>query len=373
MGPAGRGDARRSLVGYALAAGGGATLVLLAFVDGWATTTRHLVGYGTARVVHHLDGLDAPAVAAGLPLALLGLVTAGAALAALAGVARGVRRPATVIAVAAVLALAVLGGFAAATLAGIVPLPTAVTIRPGPVLLVAAGAATVALVGALLAGRPARAWGRRATAVTVLLLVAVACTPAIDTTPSDAPAPSASTPTAARQPDWRSDPEEPYPFTTPLPPNEPTGVDGTYTREPTDRYVGHRAPCRRCPPYPEDRGVSRLVLRNGRFLLHHTRPAYRALGHYEIRGDRIVLFNDVECSDVPGSYRWTLMEGELVLSDPQDPCGFGQRQKDLTALPWRRTGGAASRIECQPPNEEAAVTGHWAVPSGCETGASPTP
>ncbi len=89
------------------------------------------------------------------------------------------------------------------------------------------------------------------------------------------------------------------------------------------------------------------------------------MGHFRVVGERIELFNDVECSGEMGSYRWELVEGRLSLSDHRDPCAFGQRWKDLTALPWRSTGQAASRIECQPPNEEAAVTGHWSLPSGC--------
>ena len=179
------------------------------------------------------------------------------------------------------------------------------------------------------------------------------------------PASAAASAPAGAGPDWRTDPDEPYPFVEPVPPYVATFLDGVYTREPTDRYVGHRAPCRRCPPYPEDRGVSSLTLESGRYRVLHSRPAYRALGHFRIVGDRIELYNDVECSGEPGSYRWELADGRLVLSDPQDPCAFGQREKDLTALPWRSTSQAAGRVECQPPNEEAAVTGHWSLPSGC--------
>lgn len=216
-------------------------------------------------------------------------------------------------------------------------------------------------------------------ALPLLLIISISCAATTDLAPTDehpgasasgsasASAPASAEPTSpvAVVPDWRTDPDEPYPFEGPVPAYAATAVDGVYTREPTDRYVGHRAPCRRCPPYPGDRGVSSLELRSGRFLVRHSRPIYRNLGHYQIVGDRIEFFNDVECADVRGSYRWERVEGMLMLSDPRDECAFGQRRKDLTALPWHISGEAAGRIECQPPNEEAAVTGHWSLPSGC--------
>lgn len=221
--------------------------------------------------------------------------------------------------------------------------------------------------------RPSRLAHQLTLALPLLLVVSLGCTPTTVVAPSPSQSSGASeagvsvAPSSASgaAPDWRSDPDEPYPFVQPVPAYLPTTVDGIYTREPTDRYVGHRAPCRRCPPYPEDRGVSSLTLRAGRYLVRHSRPEYQSLGHFRIVGDRIELFNDIECSHVAGSYRWRLEDATLLLSDPQDPCGFGQREKDLTALPWRITGAAAGRIECQPPNEEAAVTGHWSMPSDC--------
>ncbi|MDQ3407619.1 MAG: hypothetical protein M3472_05615 [Chloroflexota bacterium] len=152
---------------------------------------------------------------------------------------------------------------------------------------------------------------------------------------------------------------------TPIPAFVATPIDGVYTRRPTDDYAGPLPPCRRCPPYPRDRGVSRLTLDSGRFQMEHSRPEYRSVGHFRIVADRIELFNDAECADVSGSYRWRLADGELTFDDPQDPCGFEQRRKDLTALTWQSMDAVVGRPECQPPDQEAAVSGHWPIPSGC--------
>ncbi len=99
--------------------------------------------------------------------------------------------------------------------------------------------------------------------------------------------------------------------------------------------------------------------------MEHSRPKFRSVGHYRIVADRIVLFNDTECTDASGSYRWRLADRELTFDDPRDSCGFEQRRKDLTALTWHVAGAVVRRLECQPPDQEAAVSGHWATPSGC--------
>jgi hypothetical protein len=168
---------------------------------------------------------------------------------------------------------------------------------------------------------------------------------------------------APAAPDWRSDPDEPYPFTRPLPALEATAIDGTYTRQPTDPYTGSRATCQRCPPYPLDRGNSTLVFDRGRFQMRHAEPAYRSSGHYLVEGDRLTLLNDAECTQERGEYRWVLDHGELRVELLSDPCAFGQRARDFTAQPWSVADTASPHR--QPPDEEAAVAGHWPIPSGC--------
>jgi len=171
--------------------------------------------------------------------------------------------------------------------------------------------------------------------------------------------------TPAAVPDWRADPNEPYPFVTPVPPLAGTPVDGVYVRVPTDPYEGQRAPCRRCPPYPLDRGVSRLSLVAGRYEMLHHEPRYRILAHYTVAGDELVIFNDPECSRVLGRYRWTLSDETLTLEVIDDGCAFGQRAEDLAAVSWTLVGAIPAGLDCEPPGEEAAVSGHWPAPSGC--------
>lgn len=166
-------------------------------------------------------------------------------------------------------------------------------------------------------------------------------------------------------PDWREDPNEPFPFVTPVPPLAATPVDGVYVRVPTDPYEGQRAPCRRCPPYPLDRGVSRLSLVAGRYEMLHQEPRYRILAHYTVEGDELVIFNDPECSHVVGRYRWTLADESLTLEAIDDSCAFGQRADDLTAVSWTLVGAIPAGVGCEPPGEEAAFSGHWPAPSGC--------
>ena len=212
--------------------------------------------------------------------------------------------------------------------------------------------------------RPPRRGARGAIVALVALLALAACGGPAPSGPSGSASPQSAS-GVPEIPDWRDDPNEPFPFTSPVPPLAETPVDGVYVRDPTDPYEGDRAHCTRCPPYPLDRGVSRLTLVAGRFEVLHEQPQYRSAGHYRVSGDELVLINDPECTQLEGTYRWSLEDGTLTLEAVDDECAFGQRMKDLTALPWSRLEGVPAGVGCEPPGVEAAVSGHWAAPSGC--------
>ena len=90
------------------------------------------------------------------------------------------------------------------------------------------------------------------------------------------------------------------------------------------------------------------------------------IGHFIVDGDQIFLFNDAECPHTQGAYTWTLKADALQFEVIDDDCGFDQRMKDFTAVPWKRTDAALrQRPECEPPNVEAAISGHWNMPSEC--------
>jgi hypothetical protein len=137
---------------------------------------------------------------------------------------------------------------------------------------------------------------------------------------------------------WRTDPDEPYPFTTPVPPRAPTPVDGTYIR--TYEEGTKPIPCRRCAPYRLDRGVADLELRAGRYRLVHEANAFTASGHFVIQGDRFELFNDPTCPETRGVYRWRVDGGTLTLQAIQDHCAFDLlRARYLSAAPWELRPG----------------------------------
>jgi hypothetical protein len=142
-------------------------------------------------------------------------------------------------------------------------------------------------------------------------------------------------------PDWRTNPDEPYPFRTPVPPLAATVLDGVYDRDPTDAFAGEWAGCRRCPPYFLDRARTTLILDRGRWQNLHHQPRQVTSGHVMVDGDRVVLVNDPICPDARGEYRFTLENGVLQLEAIDDPCAFGERERDLTARPWHRIGDAS--------------------------------
>lgn len=200
---------------------------------------------------------------------------------------------------------------------------------------------------------------RRSALLVVVVLALGACTSAEPT-----PSTTASASAAADIPDWRTDPDEPYPFTTPVPPLVATDIDGVFTRDATDTYTGTRAHCVRCPPYPVDRSNSTLTFDSGRYEIVHLEPHYRTFGHFTLEGDVLTLFNDPECSGEVGTYEVERDGAQLRLDVIEDRCAWGRRAGDLEAKTW--TPAEIARGEsCQPPNTEAAISGHWAAPSGC--------
>jgi hypothetical protein len=187
----------------------------------------------------------------------------------------------------------------------------------------------------------------------VLLSITIACSPVEHKAPPGTPEAPVTEPTPANG--WLAVLQRtPYPFATPLPPADPTILDGTYTK--LDPRPGKRAPCRRCPPYPPEGGVWRLNLDEGIFRVYHDGTDWHTLGSFAVSGDRIEFFNDPHCYQDTGIYTWELESGKLTLELVQDECGINLRAKNFMALPWE---------SCQPPSTEAAITDHWPTPIGC--------
>ncbi len=148
----------------------------------------------------------------------------------------------------------------------------------------------------------------------------------------------------------------PYPFTTPLPPRARTSIDGDYVYLDTI-HAPSRVPCRRCPPYPPLAGVWKLDLHEGIFRAFHPNTGWRTLGSYTVAGDRVTFFNDPQCHLAVGVFTWQIETNALHMQLVNDDCELGTRGKLFSGGPWR---------SCQPPNREAAATGHWKMPQGCE-------
>ncbi len=143
---------------------------------------------------------------------------------------------------------------------------------------------------------------------------------------------------------------EPYPFTTPLPPREPTPIDGTYLRvmsiaDVGGPVVGLPYRCLRCIPYRVDPGLTTLIFFEGRYFLHHHLSGFKARGHFSVDGDRLLLFNDANCSSTPGTYRWTLDGRTLAFDVVDDTCVFDdERSGDLMVETWTQVPACHRRL-----------------------------
>lgn len=132
----------------------------------------------------------------------------------------------------------------------------------------------------------------------------------------------------------------PFAYTTPVPEATPTAADGVYARRVTVAQAGGApVPCRRCAPYRLDAGRSTLTLDSGRYFVSY-RPnspkieGFTSTGHFIVDGDRVVFFNDPNCTTTRGSYTWEASSPELTFGLRNDRCGIGLRAEYLTALPW---------------------------------------
>jgi hypothetical protein len=147
----------------------------------------------------------------------------------------------------------------------------------------------------------------------------------------------------------------PVPWTTPLPPEEPTSLDATYVK--INPRLATPFPCKRCPDYALEGGLWKFSLNKGIFRIYYTLNGWRSLGSYTLSGDRLYLFNDPYCNMDTGIYTWKLEDGSLTLSEVDDPCSQGLRAANLIDQPW---------LSCRPPNAEAMITDHWQKPEGCD-------
>jgi len=169
------------------------------------------------------------------------------------------------------------------------------------------------------------------------------------------PSPPTTTPTWTPRPTERNRWPEllqhtPVPWTTPLPPFEPTILDGTYIKD--DPSEPQWWVCTRCADYALAGGIWRLKLERGIFRIYYTETAWRSLGSYTVEGDHLILFNDPYCQWDVGEYIWHLDDGQLRLAEVKDPCStsFRLRAANLTKQEW---------LACQSP------TGDAAPPPGC--------
>lgn len=315
-------DPRRLLI-----AGAAATFALSSLFGAWVSTARHLGGQGSLTIhgtARPWDGYFWP---------WFGIALFSMTVAAAVAVYIQLRDSAT-------LARFERATHAAAGLAGGAAMAAALWLGPGGSFsgddgLFITRSGPLAFAGMLLAAaplvialllRPARP--ALALAAALSLIVATTALALHQTT-------FRPQPPSGPIPDWRTNPAEPYPFTGPVPPLVETAIEGTFDRPPTDTYAGPpRARCTRCPPFPRDAGRSTLTFDRGRYYLSQEERPYKTFGHYEITRGHVTIFNDPECGDVRGVYRWQLDGSQLTLTTLFDPCAFGQRARDMTESAW---------------------------------------
>jgi hypothetical protein len=138
-----------------------------------------------------------------------------------------------------------------------------------------------------------------------------------------------------------------------------TGLDGRWTRT------------------PEDPLATTLTIDVAGYALAGGLP-FTGSGRASLEGDDLLLADDPGCPATTGRYAVELGDVDrpgllpehtaqtLTLTPISDACG--ERADVLGEATWtlRASGRDGVHGICDPPNEEAAITGHWPEPSGCD-------
>jgi hypothetical protein len=148
---------------------------------------------------------------------------------------------------------------------------------------------------------------------------------------------------------------QPFPYKKDLPLPARTVIDGTYTK--VDPKHDPKVPCRRCPDYAPEGGIWKIHFDKGVFRIIHLSSGWKSMASFTLEGDRLFLFNDPVCHETTGTYAWHVEGGQLVFRTIEDDCAIRLRAMNLAKQPW---------LSCRPPNTEAATTGHWPEPPGCQ-------
>ena len=136
-----------------------------------------------------------------------------------------------------------------------------------------------------------------------------------------------------------------------------TGLDGRWTRTPDDPLA------------------TTLTIDGAGYALSGGLP-FTGAGRASLEADVLLLADDRACSTAG---RYTVELGDvdrpgllpehraqtLTLRPISDPCA---ERADALGGTWtlRASGRDGVHGICDPPNEEAAITGHWPEPSGCD-------
>jgi hypothetical protein len=132
-----------------------------------------------------------------------------------------------------------------------------------------------------------------------------------------------SAPTATPEDRWTTlFQRTPYPYTASLPPPSSSPLDGTYVKD--DLSQAEHVHCLRCPDYLPEAGLWKLNLDRGVFRIYHEVTGWRSLGSFTTAGNEMRVFNDPNCPDLTGAYKWQLADGKLVFSI-EDECSIQLR------------------------------------------------
>lgn len=155
--------------------------------------------------------------------------------------------------------------------------------------------------------------------------------------------------------------QTPVAYTTPLPAEAKTPIDGTYAK--IDQSRPQWWLCLRCADYRPAGGIWKLQFEQGVMRIYYEVTGWKSIASYAVAGDRLTLFNDPYCRGEVGEYTWKVEADGLDLEAVSDTCSFDLRAQNLSNQDWSVCPPVDAQLSSPPGCEDTLAIPDMPIPA----------
>lgn len=154
--------------------------------------------------------------------------------------------------------------------------------------------------------------------------------------------------------------QTPVAYTTPLPAEVKTPLDGTYAK--IDQSRPQWWLCLRCADYRPAGGIWKLQFDRGVMRIYYEVTGWKSIASYTVDEDRLTLFNDPYCRGEVGEYIWKVEADGLDLEAVSDTCSFDLRAQNLSNQDWSTCPPMDAQLSPPPGCEDTIAIPDMPIP-----------